>query len=487
MAQSNPAVKTAPVKSSKPSAADQEKIRSALNIVAEESGIAIEELTDDSSFTDMGVDSLSSIVISSRLREDLNLDLDPEFSLFASCPTVQSLKDLLGSLIGSEEGAPTTEETAPALAPTPEEAAAASVARHEASKLEPAGSPAAPASTQGSTQAFAAAIEIIASETGVAAEEFTDETDFADVGIDSLCSIVISSRFREELDLDLDPEFSLFVEVPSVSKLKDFLAANGTATSETSSDSDVDASNSSVDENSSQSSDNEPVDSEDLDLKPFCRPTNSVILQGIPTALRKTLFMLPDGGGSSSSYMTIPRLKGQIAVVGLNCPYARDPENMNCTHQAMIGSFVTEIRRRQPNGPYHLGGWSSGGAFAYVTAEALVNQGEEVHSLVIIDAPVPQVMEKLPVEFYQHCNTVGMFSNQPGASKDGSSEPPPYLIPPFHAGCRCNARLQGGTIGDETHAQGRSHLGCRYGNGRGECTENEGHALHGAKEERFWP
>jgi noranthrone synthase len=143
------------------------------------------------------------------------------------------------------------------------------------------------------------------------------------------------------------------------------------------------------------------------------------------------LFMLPDGGGSASSYAPIPRLKADVAIIGLNCPYARDPENMNCTHTAMIESFCTEIRRRQPKGPYHLGGWSSGGAFAYVTAEALVNQGDEVHSLVIIDAPVPQVMEKLPVSFYEYCNTVGLFANQPGGSSNDA--PPPYLVPHFVA------------------------------------------------------
>lgn len=118
-------------------------------------------------------------------------------------------------------------------------------------------------------------------------------------------------------------------------------------------------------------------------------------------------------------------------MIGLNCPYARDPKNMNCTWQAMIRSFVAEIRRRQPTGPYHLGGWSSGGAFAYVTAEALVNEGEEVRSLIIIDAPVPQVMEKLPVEFYEHCNTVGLFSNQSGSTANDA--PPSYLIPHFVA------------------------------------------------------
>ena len=430
VAASNVAFKPAASNESRSSSTLTTKIDSALKIVAEESGIAPEELTEDCNFTDMGIDSLSSIVISSRLREDLDLDLDPEFSLFASCPTVKSLRDLLSDLLASTDDLPTTEETTSALAAAPEQVVAPSVA--DAAKSQPEAS--ASSSAVNAFELVTTAIEIIAAETGVAAEDFTDETDFVDMGIDSLCSIVISSRFREELDLDLDPEFSLFVEIPNVGKLKEFLAEYGAPSSEPSSDTDYDAGNSSPDDDSSQTSDGEHSEANekpDLGLTPFCRPTTSVILQGMPTTAKKTLFMLPDGGGSASSYMTIPRLAKDVAMVGLNCPYARDPENMNCTHTAMIESFVNEIRRRQPEGPYHLGGWSSGGAFAYVTAEALVNQGDEVDSLVIIDAPVPQVMEKLPVEFYEHCNGVGLFSNQPGASKDGSSQPPSYLIPHF--------------------------------------------------------
>lgn len=61
-----------------------------------------------------------------------------------------------------------------------------------------------------------------------------------------------------------------------------------------------------------------------------------------------------------------------------------------------------------------------------------MNSGEEVGSIIIIDAPVPQVMEKLPDSFYKHCNSVGLFANQPGG-QGGSTEPPGYLIPHFQA------------------------------------------------------
>ncbi len=430
--------------------ANDEKFQAVLRVVSEESGVALDELTDESNFVDMGIDSLSSMVIGSRMREDLGMDMASEFSLFIDCPTVGALRSWLGAAPAAEEGEEQPEEQEDdeeELQELPEPAQVNSTVMEVAPSHTPAPAPVTAEVDSAITfdgEQFAAALKVISEESGVALDELTAETVFSDIGIDSLSSMVISSRFREELGLGLDSAFSLFDDVPTVAKLASFLGATALDPSLSSSSSEPDTP--SNHESTTTTPPNEPSSGHppkfqdnppetyavhSIPRKPHCRPSTSVILQGLPRVAKKTLFMLPDGGGSASSYVPIPRLKADVAVVGLNCPYARDPENMDCTHQAMIASFVTEIRRRQPRGPYHLGGWSSGGAFAYVVAEALVNEGDEVHSLVIIDAPVPQVMEKLPDSFYQHCNTVGLFANQPGAG--GGYEPPAYLIPHFQA------------------------------------------------------
>jgi noranthrone synthase len=266
---------------------------------------------------------------------------------------------------------------------------------------------------------FEKALKIIAEESGIAEDDLTDDTAFADAGVDSLCSLVISSRLREELDMDLDPDFSLFESVATVGDLRTMFKG--------------DESDAIDDSEAGSSVATPPTEAADTPVKlvPFCRPTNSVILQGIPKTARRTVFLLPDGSGSASSYTGIPRVASDIALVGLICPYSRDAQNMNCTYDSMMQSFVNEIRRRQPQGPYHVGGWSSGGAFAFMVAELLINQGEEVHSIIVIDAPVPQPMEKLPLEFYEYCNSLGLFPPQAGGSPD--SGPPDYLIPHFIA------------------------------------------------------
>jgi noranthrone synthase len=412
------------------------KVVAALQIVSEESGIAFEDLTDDCNFADIGVDSLLSMVIGSRFREELNIDLETDFSIFVDLPTVKHLKEFFGGAsedstdaqaeeqVAEKESSPVPKysDSAPADAPALFETPAPLKIATPIPEPAPAvietpkpvsNEPELPTTVTPSAQA---ALEIVAEESGVALEDLTDDSNFADIGVDSLLSMVIGSRFREELNIDLETDFSIFVDLPTVKDLKQFFSNDSASDSDMSSYVGVSTS-STPDETPNDSDSEEPH----MKLYPHCRPCSSVILQGMPKTARKTLFLLPDGSGSSSSYIPIPRLKADTAVIGLNCPYARDPENMNCTHVALMESFCNEIRRRQPHGPYHIGGWSSGGAFAYACAETLVNQGEEVHSLIIIDAPVPQVMDRLPRSFYEHCNKVGLF---PGGAPD-------YLIPHF--------------------------------------------------------
>ena len=85
----------------KVSSGNNEKVNGAMDIVSEESGIDPTELTDDSNFADIGVDSLLSMVITSRFREELNIELEADFKLFVDCPTVKDLRIFLG---GSSDG-----------------------------------------------------------------------------------------------------------------------------------------------------------------------------------------------------------------------------------------------------------------------------------------------------------------------------------------------------------------------------------------------
>src|SRR6266516_1919208 len=109
-----------------------------------------------------------------------------------------------------------------------------------------------------------------------------------------------------------------------------------------------------------------------------------VLLQGFPTD-KRTLFLLPDGSGSAGSYAELPKIQAGIAVYGLNSPFISCPEEFTRPMDFIAQMYYEAICRIQPQGPYLLGGWSIGGAYAYDVAWQLVATGQEVSCLVLID------------------------------------------------------------------------------------------------------
>ena len=83
------------------------KVTTALQIISEESGIALTELTDSSAFADLGVDSLLALTISSRFREELALNLDFDV-IFVTYPTVGDLKRFIEPTFKLEDHRPAT-------------------------------------------------------------------------------------------------------------------------------------------------------------------------------------------------------------------------------------------------------------------------------------------------------------------------------------------------------------------------------------------
>ncbi|KAF3762998.1 hypothetical protein M406DRAFT_261577 [Cryphonectria parasitica EP155] len=65
------------------------------------------------------------------------------------------------------------------------------------------------------------ALQIIADEAAVDASELVDDASFANLGIDSLMSLVISEKFREQLGITVSG--SLFLEYPSIGELRSWL------------------------------------------------------------------------------------------------------------------------------------------------------------------------------------------------------------------------------------------------------------------------
>ena len=168
------------------------------------------------------------------------------------------------------------------------------------------------------------------------------------------------------------------------------------------------------------------------------RSSTSVALQGKPQTASREIFLFPDGSGAATAYINLPLINpSDLVIYALNCPYVRHPEEMaSISLDALIIQYIKEIKRRKPIGPYHLGGWSAGGALTLRAAAELIDQdggsGEQViASMTLIDPPLPGNLDRLPQKFLDHIRDVGVFSpaGSPGTPK---RELPKNLLPHFN-------------------------------------------------------
>lgn len=256
-----------------------------------------------------------------------------------------------------------------------------------------------PTEPAGAASTMQQVLQVISDEIGVDATQLIDDTDFGDLGVDSLMSLTILGVLRESLDMDVPS--SLFQDYPTVKSLKDFLFPGDTSPGFTDHSESGSASSGETDK-TAQSTVTVPETSD----RP---PATSLILQGNPKNCRKALFLFPDGSGSATSYTGLPPIAADHCVYGLNCPYLKNAKDLNGSLEELTPLYLTEIRRRQPTGPYYLAGWSAGGISAYDAAQQLVDEGEVVERLLLLDSPNPIGIGKLPPAFNRFLEESGIF------------------------------------------------------------------------------
>ncbi|BAN48012.1 non-ribosomal peptide synthase/polyketide synthase [Metapseudomonas resinovorans] len=117
-------------------------------------------------------------------------------------------------------------------------------------------------------------------------------------------------------------------------------------------------------------------------------PLNSRIA-GVPA-----LFCLHAGFGTVFDYEPLARrLDGRRSVYGLQCRMLLDPAWQDASLQGMAEAYAARIRQQQPQGPYHLLGWSLGGALALLVARELESEGQQVAFAGLVDSYVAGVAE----------------------------------------------------------------------------------------------
>lgn len=389
--------------SSKPQSAIDDKI---IKIIAEEAGVEVGDLKQDTLFDECGIDSLLSLNISNTIQDQLGIEVSS--SVFADYPSVGELLRHLGG--GPKIDGIATPETESS---DPSSYQADSIfADDSASTLASSDDNEEDLPENGSSDKTMAVIKaVIAEEIGLETNEVAASARFSDLGIDSLLTLNITSKLQEVLSDEL-PQ-SLLTDNETLDDIEKSLGLKPKENIER----EPPRAKKALKEDKSPSSLGQDT--------PYA---TAHLLQGSKTASKK-LFLLPDGSGSAFSYAKLSAISPSVAVYGLSCPWQKDPWSMfsgNIAFSDLSNKFIHAIRKVQPSGPYHLGGWSAGGICAYDIAQQLLEAGEETANLILLDSPNPVGLENPPQRMYDFFDQLDFFGMQ-------GQKPPKWLRAHFDA------------------------------------------------------
>ncbi|MEU2073172.1 amino acid adenylation domain-containing protein [Streptomyces sp. NPDC013489] len=109
---------------------------------------------------------------------------------------------------------------------------------------------------------------------------------------------------------------------------------------------------------------------------------------------QKPLWWLHPGGGLGWSYMGYaPHLTDDRPSLAVQARGLDGGGELPRSIDEMVSDYLREMFRVQPEGPYHLVGWSFGGTLAHAVAGELQRRGHEVALLALLDA-APSVFFK---------------------------------------------------------------------------------------------
>ncbi|KAF3811763.1 Non-reducing polyketide synthase Dhc5, partial [Colletotrichum gloeosporioides] len=227
-------------------------------------------------------------------------------------------------------------------------------------------------------------ISILAKETYADPAEIEEETSLADLGVDSLVAPTVADAIRVQLGIEV-PLISL-LEAQTVNDLSAICFSLMSTDEDGRTDPGYHLEAIVAGESNTHSAHQNAVamtSASSTDLS-----SRIVLLQGSSRCTR-TIFLLPDASGSSSVYAGLPpHLSAQTntGIYALESPYYGMSSFPDISVDKYCYTFVQAIRQFQPSGPYLLGGWSIGGRLAYECARQLIQQGETVAGLLLIES-----------------------------------------------------------------------------------------------------
>ena len=393
-----------------------------LNIIASEVGVPVIELADAIDFAEMGVDSLMSLSICGRIREEI--EIEAPASLFVDHPTVGLLKGYLSQYSASKAVDSEEESSSGSSTPLLDSDDNSSQDGSAATSVSPPNSPCPPSDSESLSMIIR---QTISEEMGVDIAELSEADDLSALGMDSLMSLSILGMLREKAGLSLPADF--LIDNQSIGAIEAALHIERPPKRKSSPNAGATIIQASPQQTqSTPAKTSTPITRVKKPSLPE-RFASSVLLQGSPKTAEKTFWLIPDGGGAPTSYVFLDEISPKVAVWGLTSPFCKTPEEYMCGVVGIATKFIKEIKRRQPNGPYHIGGWSAGGVISFETARQLIEMDDAVDTLVFIDTPCPLIIEPLPGSLHRFFGSIGLLGEGDGALE----KLPPWLLPHFAA------------------------------------------------------
>ncbi|MCO8165752.1 amino acid adenylation domain-containing protein [Pseudomonas sp. 21LCFQ010] len=125
--------------------------------------------------------------------------------------------------------------------------------------------------------------------------------------------------------------------------------------------------------------------------------TSSLVKMGVGKTTEPKLFCVHPAGGNVYCYQPLSiKLQGHAQVYGISY-VAGGANEAGMTWGRLVSGYVNDVVRAQPDGPYHLLGYSLGGTLAIDIAHALEAAGKKVAFLGLVDMKLPADIDVLNI------------------------------------------------------------------------------------------
>jgi thioesterase domain-containing protein/acyl carrier protein len=139
----------------------------------------------------------------------------------------------------------------------------------------------------------------------------------------------------------------------------------------------------------------------------------------------RPLFFVHPAGGAVFCYLALAeRFRNERPVYGLQAVGVDGRRPPHDNMQEMAAHYVRAIREAEPEGPYHLSGWSLGGNIAFEVARQLRQLNEQVGLLALLDSGILPPDEPLDEKDFLPL-VVALFPGQDHLSLEQLREMPP--------------------------------------------------------------